>query len=322
MPHRVPVVLSREEVSKILKRIQGTMWIVVALYGAGLRLQECLELREKDIDFDRHEIVVRRGKGQKDRRTMLPVAVEERLKGHLLVVKRQHERDLTDGLGRVVLPFALDRKYRNAATDWAWQFVFPASRICPPASTCTNRRSSGRSRTPCVGPASRSASGRTASGTHLRRTFSRTVTTFEPCKSCSGIRTSLHEDDLYPRAKSWRAWRSKSVRPAVGAERRGEPRVVCGQPWRGPHAFPSRTASRRGSCRVCSLGRLPALAARRELRFLARGPSVFAHYQIHIIALQLFGPDLLSGVGRDGTQVSHAARSQACQPWPPGRLTP
>ena len=98
------------------------MWIVVALlYGAGLRLQECLELRVKDIDFDRHEIVVRRGKGQKDRRTMLPVAVEERLKGHLLVVKRQHERDLTDGLGRVVLPFALDRKYRNAATDWAWQ---------------------------------------------------------------------------------------------------------------------------------------------------------------------------------------------------------
>ena len=107
------------------------MWMVVALlYGAGLRLQECLELRVKDLDFDRHEIVVRRGKGQKDRRTMLPVVIEERLQGHLREVRRQHERDLADGVGRVVLPFALDRKYPNAATDWAWQFVFPAARIC------------------------------------------------------------------------------------------------------------------------------------------------------------------------------------------------
>ena len=131
MPHRVPIVLSREEVGKILTHIQGTMGIIVALlYGAGLRLQECLELRVKDMDFDRHEIVVRRGKGQKDRRTMLPVAIEERLQGHLREVKRQHERDLADGVGRVVLPFALDRKYPNAATDWIWQFVFPAARIC------------------------------------------------------------------------------------------------------------------------------------------------------------------------------------------------
>ncbi len=131
LPHRIPVVLSREEVGKVFKNIQGPMWMVVALlYGAGLRLQECLELRVKDLDFDRHEIVVRRGKGQKDRRTMLPVAIEERLQGHLGEVRRQHKRDLADGLGRVVLPFALDRKYPNAATDWAWQFVFPAARIC------------------------------------------------------------------------------------------------------------------------------------------------------------------------------------------------
>jgi integron integrase len=130
MPHRVPIVLSREEVGKILKNIDGTMRIVVALlYGSGLRLQECLELRVKDIDFDRHEIVIRRGKGQKDRQTMLPVAIEAPLKGHLVEVKRQHDRDLAEGFGRVVLPFALDRKYRNAATDWAWQFVFPASRV-------------------------------------------------------------------------------------------------------------------------------------------------------------------------------------------------
>lgn len=111
LPHRVPVVLSREEVDLVFKHLQGTMWIVVALlYGAGLRLQECVALRVKDIDFNRHEIVVRRGKGQKDRRTMLPVGVEERLQGPLREVKRQHEPDLAAGLGRVVLPFALDRK--------------------------------------------------------------------------------------------------------------------------------------------------------------------------------------------------------------------
>ena len=131
MPHRLPVVLSLEEVESILTHVQGTMWIVVALlYGAGLRLQECLELRAKDLDFDQHQIVVRRGKGQKDRVTMLPVGIEERLKKHLQDVKRQHERDLADGLGRVVLPFALDRKYPNASTDWGWQFAFPAARIC------------------------------------------------------------------------------------------------------------------------------------------------------------------------------------------------
>jgi integron integrase len=104
--------------------------IVGLLYGSGLRLQECLELRVKDVDFDLHEIIVRRGKGQKDRRTILPTSVAEGLRAHLQDVKRQHDKDLANGYGRVVLPFALDRKYPNAASDWAWQFVFPAARIC------------------------------------------------------------------------------------------------------------------------------------------------------------------------------------------------
>lgn len=131
VPDRLPVVLSRDEVAAVMKQVTGTVWVVVVLlYGAGLRIQECLELRVKDVDFDRHQIVVRRGKGQKDRRTMLPVAVRERLQAHLQAVKRQHAHDLADGAGRVVLPFALDRKYPNASTDWAWQFVFPASRMC------------------------------------------------------------------------------------------------------------------------------------------------------------------------------------------------
>jgi integron integrase len=130
LPIRVPVVLSREEVSSVLKQLTGKIWIIVViLYGAGLRIQDCVALRVKDIDFDRHQIVVRRGKGQKDVRTMLPLSVRDRLQVHL-EVKRQHERDLARGEGRAVLPFALDRKYPNASTDWAWQFVFPAARIC------------------------------------------------------------------------------------------------------------------------------------------------------------------------------------------------
>lgn len=131
VPERVPVVLSRDEVRSILQQVTGTMWIVVMLlYGAGLRLEDCLELRVKDVDFDRRQLALRRGKGQKDRRTMLPESVREPLRMHLRAVKRLHERDLARGVGRAILPFALDRKSPNASTEWAWQFVFPASRIC------------------------------------------------------------------------------------------------------------------------------------------------------------------------------------------------
>jgi integron integrase len=127
----VPVVLSVAEVRAALAHLTGVPWLVVGLlYGAGLRLQECLELRVKDVDFDRGDIVVRRGKGQKDRRTLLPELVRERLRQHLDAVRRQHERDLRSGYGRVVLPAALERKYPNAAADWRWQFVFPAGRLC------------------------------------------------------------------------------------------------------------------------------------------------------------------------------------------------
>lgn len=134
MPVRVPVVLSRDEVARTMKHLDGITWlIVVLLYGAGLRLQECLELRVKDIDLERRQIVIRRGKGQKDRPTVLPTAAIDPPSRHLVVVKRQHQEDLARGLGRVVLPFALDRKYPNAATEWGWQFVFPAARICTDA---------------------------------------------------------------------------------------------------------------------------------------------------------------------------------------------
>jgi len=130
-PVRVPVVLTVDEVRVVLGRLGGVCWLIASLlYGAGLRLQECLELRVKDIDFDRREVVVRRGKGQRDRRTMLPDRVKEPLTQHLAHVQRLHHRDLAAGLGRVVMPDALSRKYPNAAAEWRWQFVFPAGRIC------------------------------------------------------------------------------------------------------------------------------------------------------------------------------------------------
>jgi integron integrase len=127
----VPVVLSVAEVRAVLGRLEGVSALIASLlYGAGLRLQECLELRVKDMDFDRREVTVRRGKGQKDRRVMLPDALRERLEAHLETVLAMHRRDLSAGLGRVVLPDALERKFPNAPTEWRWQFVFPASRIC------------------------------------------------------------------------------------------------------------------------------------------------------------------------------------------------
>jgi integron integrase len=130
-PQRLPVVLSRQEVSALLAALDGMDWIMaMLLYGAGLRLRECLRLRVKDVDFDRNEILVREGKGNKDRVTMLPASVREPLAAHLERVRTVHERDLKAGFGRVQLPDALARKYPNANREWGWQWVFPASRIC------------------------------------------------------------------------------------------------------------------------------------------------------------------------------------------------
>ena len=130
-PIRVPVVMSVDEVRRVLNELSGVPKLVaMLLYGAGLRLQECVELRVKDIDFDRRELVIRRGKGQKDRRVMLPEAIRDPLLQHLDGVRAMHQADLAKGLGRVVLPTALERKFPNAASDWRWQFVFPAGRIC------------------------------------------------------------------------------------------------------------------------------------------------------------------------------------------------
>ena len=127
----MPVVLSREEVVRVLNHLHGVAWLIaVLLYGGGLRLSECLDLRVKDIDLAGRQVMVRSGKGGKDRPVPLPAMVVEALTHHLEDVRRRHQRDLAGGFGRVTMPDALARKYPNAPIEWRWQFVFPAARIC------------------------------------------------------------------------------------------------------------------------------------------------------------------------------------------------
>ena len=129
-PERLPVVLTRQEVRTILDLMTGLPRLVAGLlYGSGLRLLECLTLRVKDIDFGRNEIVVRDGKGQRDRVTTLPESAKDPLLQHLHRVQKLHEQDLKRGAGRVSLPGAICRKYPNADREWGWQYVFPASSL-------------------------------------------------------------------------------------------------------------------------------------------------------------------------------------------------
>jgi integron integrase len=125
-PTRLPVVMTREEVKSVLSNLTGDKLLMASLmYGAGLRLMECLRLRVQDIDFSRNEILVRDGKGAKDRITMLPESLKSPLQKHLQTVNVIHEKDLSEGWGKVLLPFALDRKYPNAPSEWRWQWIFP-----------------------------------------------------------------------------------------------------------------------------------------------------------------------------------------------------
>jgi len=129
-PKRLPVVFTREEVTRILNQLSGVNWIMaMILYGSGLRLSECLRLRVKDIDFQYRQIMVRSGKGDKDKMTLLPEKVIGALKKHLYYVKMLHEKDLKAGYDSIFMPFALGRKYPNAGRDFGWCFVFPSNHI-------------------------------------------------------------------------------------------------------------------------------------------------------------------------------------------------
>jgi integrase len=150
-PARLPVVLTRTEVSDVLSRMFGANWIAgMLMYGAGLRLLECLQIRVKDVDFGYRQILVGEGKGSKDHVTILPSSIEERLMRHLDEIKAQHEKDLSRSGGYVKLPNGLDRKFPTAGQEWRWQWIFPATRQfkvpVPDAcivTTSTKRFSSG-----------------------------------------------------------------------------------------------------------------------------------------------------------------------------------
>jgi integron integrase len=129
-PQRLPAVLTRTEVDAVLNRMHGTNGLIARLlYGAGLRLLEAVRLRVKDVELERCEILVRYGKGGKDRVTMLPSILLDALRAHLVLVRELHAQDLAAGRPGVYLPYALDRKYPNAPREWAWQYVFPSDRL-------------------------------------------------------------------------------------------------------------------------------------------------------------------------------------------------
>jgi len=140
-PKRLPVVLTEAEVQGLLSGLSGTHWLVASLlYGAGMRLMEALRLRVKDVELSRKEILIRDGKGAKDRVTMLPTALVNPLKAHLLKVRALHDQDVAEGFGEVYLPHALDKKYPTAAREWGWQYVFPSgNRSVDPRSGVVRR---------------------------------------------------------------------------------------------------------------------------------------------------------------------------------------
>ncbi len=198
-PTHLPVVLTREEVMLILRRLHGVHALLGRLlYGTGMRIMEGVRLRVKDVDFARREILVRDGKGFKDRVTMLPRSIARRLHSHLADVREQHELDLADGFGEVWLPFALSRKYPNAGREWPWQYVFPGGaphapiRAAGPSAGITSaiRCSSARCSRRCGTRASPSWRHRTRYGIRSPRICSSRGTTSARCRSSSGTRTS------------------------------------------------------------------------------------------------------------------------------------
>jgi integron integrase len=140
-PARLPVVLSRREVAAVLEQLRGTHWLIASLlYGSGLRLLEACQLRIKDIDLDRRELLIRDGKGRKDRRTMIAEHVVVPLRYHLERVRKLYEDDLNAGAGYVRIPDALARKFPGAEREWLWQWAFPAARSYIDAMTGQHRR--------------------------------------------------------------------------------------------------------------------------------------------------------------------------------------
>jgi integron integrase len=140
-PERLPTVMDRAEVARLIARLPDRYRLMAKLmYGSGLRLMECVRLRVKDVDFAQHQLIVRRGKGDKDRDTVLPDSLVSALTRQLRLAKTLHQNDLEQGFGRVYLPHALERKYPAASSEWAWQYVFPAPHLSTDPLTGETRR--------------------------------------------------------------------------------------------------------------------------------------------------------------------------------------
>jgi integrase len=221
-PRRLPVVLTRAQVARLLERLAGREALMAGLlYGSGLRLMECVRLRVKDVGLERNELVVRGGKGGKDRLTVLPASLKEALARQVAEARLLHARDLACGLGRVHLPHALARKYPNAAAELAWQYVFPATRIS------LDPRDGVRRRHHIDEKALQKAVRRAA----LESGFDRPVTPAPLLRHPSAGVGRRHPHragtarpqgrgyypDLYPRAQPWRAGRAQPAGPLTAA---------------------------------------------------------------------------------------------------------
>ena len=211
-PVRLPVVMTRDEVNGVLANLTGDKWIMASLmYGAGLRLSECLQLRVQNIDFSKNEIMVRDGKGAKDRITMLPESLKTPLVEHLKVVKAFHEEDLSAGWGRVLLPDALDRKYPNAATEWRWQWVFSQKKRWKNSRTGEEgRHHMDESLIQRAVKKAVSRAGLTKRATcHtslLRHPFARRRVRHSDSPGTSGTQRCEDNDDIHTRAESRTVW--------------------------------------------------------------------------------------------------------------------
>lgn len=195
-PKRAPVVLSPEEITRILQYLHGLPYLaVVLMYGSGLRLMECLELRIQDIDFDRGEVRVREGKGQKDRRTPLSPQAADLFRPHIEALRRQHAHELKTGVGGAFVPEAIRRTVPDAAMDWGWQWVFPSTiftnRPTDPGGgiTSTKPRFKEPSRRRSSAPASSDAPPATPCATPSRRICSKQSTISGRSRSLWGTRT-------------------------------------------------------------------------------------------------------------------------------------
>lgn len=196
-PQRLPVVLTVAEVQRLLARLDGSHGLMARmLYGTGMRLMECVRLRVKDVNFERNEIIVRDGKGGKDRVTMLPASLGEPLREHLKRVRVLFEQDRAEDVPGVYLPDALEKKYPNAGKEWGWFWVFPSRSIAADprtgivrATTPTNRRCNAQSRRRCWRRALPSRLLRTPCAIPSPPICCNPATISAPCRSCSAIRT-------------------------------------------------------------------------------------------------------------------------------------